>query len=159
MRNMLLAIAGLAAITFSSTVYGQDANAIAQDVVEAAAPLAPSPLVDSKPAMSGESHAMHDSHAMPADSHVMQGDSHQMMEAQPLPQPYIEQQPVDHMGHGMVQSAPIVSSPIIAQAAAPCGCCQNHGVVVVKKKKNVFAKLMDLERRKNAWLKRTFFGK
>ena len=45
-----------------------------------------------------------------------------------------------------------------AEAGSRCNCpkCQQ---VRRQSQPNVFAKLMDLERRKNAWLKRTFLGK
>jgi hypothetical protein len=47
------------------------------------------------------------------------------------------------------------------RSSKPCPNCGKYHVYYVQtaKDKNVFQKMMELERRKNAWLKRTFFGR
>ncbi|MCO8121752.1 hypothetical protein NHH03_08390 [Stieleria sp. TO1_6] len=62
------------------------------------------------------------------------------------------------------QPAPVVAPPITAESVADDSAVvvHQHSAPVryyrAPKKQNLFEKLMDMERKKNAWLKRTFLG-
>ena len=115
MRNMLLALAGLVAITVTSTAMADDAGTVLEETAAQAVEAAPMP----------EAETLTSDHAMP-------------MEAAPAPQPM----PADN--NVVYQSAPVY---------------HHHHCCPPQKKKGVIAKLWELEKKKNAWLVRTFFGK
>ena len=58
-------------------------------------------------------------------------------------------------GAMMAQSYPVEQYQSVGQPVS--GCCQQHAVVA--KKQGPLQKLLELERKKNAWLRRTFLGR
>lgn len=129
MRNMLLALAALAVLTVSSSVSADDQTSILQDGIEAAAPAAP---------------------AQPIVDAQPQAENHVYADAQSTPESYAEPQTMVHEGQ---------QPAAVQYESAPAPVYYHHHHHVVKKKQTVLGKLIELERKKNAWLRRTFFGK
>jgi hypothetical protein len=137
MRNMILALAAVGVLTVSSSVTAQSPD---QSIVDSAGQT----IVE----------GVQSDVAMHAP----------MVDHQPMDQSAVAQ-PIDHQVMTQGQDA-MVAQPMVAQpmASQPMVVHQHqpvhyHAHRRPAKQKNVFGKLMDLERRKNAWLKKTFLGK
>ena len=92
-------------------------------------------------------------------------DQASMPPAMPVPDastmsPAIDGSTAPAMIEPPVVAHPAGGAPALAPVAVPAH--QHHGHVhyhKVKKKQNFFQKLMEMERKKNAWLRKTFLGK
>ncbi|QDT13869.1 hypothetical protein [Planctomycetes bacterium K23_9] len=132
MRNLILALAAVGILTVSSSVMAQSPE---HSIVDSAT----QPIVD----------GVQSDVAMPAPV-----ADHQVMEQPMVAQP-IDQQVMTQGEHAMV-AQPMAAQPMVVHQHQPA---HVHYHRRPAKKQNVFGKLLEMERKKNAWLKKTFLGK
>lgn len=133
MRNLILALAAVGVLTVSSSVMAQSPD---QSIVDSAGQA----IVDG---------GVQSDVVMPAP----------MVDHQPMDQSIVAQ-PIDQnvmtQGQSAMVAQPMEAQPMVVHQHQPA---HYHVYRRPAKKQTVFGKMLELERKKNAWLKRTFLGK
>jgi len=132
MRNLFLALAAVGVLTVSSSAFAATPD---QSIVDSAGQA----VVE----------GVQSNVAMPAPMVDHQMDHSMVGQSMPA-QPIAAQPMISHDHSGMV------AQPMIVHQHQPA---HVHYHRAPAKKQNVFSKLLEMERKKNAWLKKTFLGK